>query len=116
MSPHPLGGGTDSEGAMGKAKLGVLLVGAYALGLAVLVAVALALPSGTFSWVRPALASVPQHTNRVAHVVRVAMHAGALGMRHLPEVLGPQGCAVHPKAVRYCTREPHGGCESVILP
>ncbi len=90
---------------MGKAKLGVLLGGAYAFGLAILVVVGLALPCGTFSWVRPAVARVPQHVGRAVQVVRVAVHAGALGVKHLPSVLGPQGATMHKKAVRYCVRE-----------
>jgi hypothetical protein len=87
---------------MGKAKLGVLLGGAYALGLAILVVVALSLPCGTFSRVR---ARVPQRLERAVQVVRVAAHAGALGVKHLPAVLGPQGATVHKKAVRYCVRQ-----------
>ncbi|MGO9831842.1 MAG: hypothetical protein ACLPJH_17045 [Myxococcaceae bacterium] len=100
---------------MGKAKLGVLLAGAYALGLAILVAVALALPAGTLCWVRPALASVPQQAQRVAQVARVAVHAGQLGMKHLPAVLVPQGAASHRRTLRFCTREQSGGCGSGLV-
>ncbi len=97
---------------MGKAKLGVLLAGAYALGLAILVPVALALPAGTLCWVRPALASVPERAQRVAQVARVAVHAGQLGVKHLPAVLSSQGASVRRRSLRFCDRTQTSGCSS----
>ena len=90
---------------MGKAKLGVLLGGAYALGLAILAVVGLALPCGTLARVRPAVAAVPQQVERAVQVARVAVHAGALGMKHLPTLLGPQGAPPRSKVGRFCERE-----------
>ena len=101
---------------MGKAKLGVLLAGAYALGIAILVAVGLALPAGTFAGVRPALEAVPQQAQRAAQLARVAVHAGSLGMKHLPTVLSPQGVGSHRRNARFCNREDKGCCSLRGLP
>jgi len=90
---------------MGKAKLGVLLGGAYALGLAILLVVGLALPCGTLARVRPAVAAVPQHVERAVQMARVAVHAGALGVKHLPTALGAQGATPPRKLGRFCERE-----------
>ena len=92
---------------MGKAKVGVLLAGAYALGLAILAAGVLALPQGSMCRV---VHSVPQQVAHAAQLVRVAVHAGTLGMKHLPTVLGPQGLGEHRGSSRYCNRVQTGDC------
>jgi hypothetical protein len=101
---------------MGKAKLGVLLAGAYAFGLALLVAVAMALPCETLPRVRTALCKMPEFGHRAARLVRVAVHAGSLGVKHLPTLLEPQGASSRRHSVRFCTREPAGGCGSSLAP
>jgi hypothetical protein len=101
---------------MGKAKLGVQLAGAYVLGLALLVIVAMALPCETLPRVRTALSRMPEMGHRAAALVRVAVHAGTLGVKHLPTILEPQGASSRRHSVRFCTREPVGGCGSSLAP
>jgi hypothetical protein len=101
---------------MGKATLGFLLAGAYALGLGILLVIGLSLPGGTLSKVRCALGQVPDFGHRALHLVRVAAHAGALGMSHLPAALEPQGESPHRRSMRFCTREPSSGCGSSLAP
>jgi hypothetical protein len=98
---------------MGKAKLGLLLAGAYAFGLVLLVAVGLSLPKGTLCM---GLHRVPDIGHRAVQLARVAVHAGALGLRHLPAALEPQGLNPHRHSVRFCTREASYGCVRSVLP
>jgi hypothetical protein len=100
---------------MGKAKLGFLLAGAYALGLAVLVAVGLSLPGETRCRVQRALAKAPSMGRHAAQVVRVAMHAGSLGMKHLPAAFGPQTVPAKRHSSRFCIRDSGGDSESGLL-
>jgi len=100
---------------MGKAKLGFLLAGAYALGLAVLVVIGLALPCGTFFRVRHALGKAPSVGHHAAQMVRVAVHAGSLGVKHLPAALGPQGVPQRRHFMRFCTRASEAGSEASFL-
>ena len=100
---------------MGKAKLGFLLAGAYALGLAVLVVIGLSLPCETLSWVRRAVAKAPSMGNRAAQVVRVALHAGSLGVKHLPAAFGPQGVSPRRHSTRFCIRDSAGDTEGGLL-
>jgi hypothetical protein len=101
---------------MSKAKLGVLLAGAYGLGLTILLVVGLALPCGTLPRVRTALSRVPAAGHRAAQLVRVAVHAGSLGMKHLPALLEPQGVSPRAHSLRFCVREPWAGCGSALVP
>ena len=101
---------------MGKTKLAVYLAAAYAFGLALLVAVGLALPCETLPRVRMALARVPEVGHRAVQLVRVAAHAGSLGVRHLPALLDPQGAQVRQRTSRFCLREPQAGCGSSATP
>jgi hypothetical protein len=96
---------------MGKARLGVLLAGAYALGLVLLLVVAVSLPQGT---VCAAIHRVPAAAHRAAALVRVAVRAGSLGMRHLPAALEP--LSLHRHSVRFCSREAADGCGSTLSP
>jgi len=99
---------------MAKANWGVLLGGAYALGLAILLAVVLSLPSGTVCHLHAAVASVPLQAQRAAQLARVAFHAGSLGVKHLPAALGPQG-ARH-RGARFCNRvQSSTGCSGQRL-
>jgi hypothetical protein len=100
---------------MSKAKVGVLLAGAYGLGLAVLLAVGLALPCGTLPHVRTVLSRVPAAGHRAAQLVRVAVHAGSLGVKHLPALLEPQGVSPRPHSVRFCVRESTASCGSTAV-
>jgi hypothetical protein len=105
---------------MGKARVGVLLAAAYGVGVAVLVVVGLALPCGTLPRVRTALGRVPEAGHRAALLVRVAVHAGSLGLKHLP-LLEPQGLSPQPRTLRFCLREPSvqkagPGCGSSVVP
>ncbi|HXX30976.1 MAG TPA: hypothetical protein VEJ89_09690 [Myxococcaceae bacterium] len=73
---------------MSKARLGALLVGAYALGLVLLGMVTLvALPRAARGAVRSAVRRVPDTARSAASVARVAVHAGSLGVKHLPAAL-----------------------------
>jgi hypothetical protein len=101
---------------MSKAKLGVLLAAAYGVGLAVLVVVGLALPCGTLPRVRTALSRVPAAGHRAAQLVRIAVHAGSLGLRHLPAVLEPQGVSPRTRSLRFCVREQSASCGSAVVP
>ena len=101
---------------MGKAKLGVLLAGAYALGLVLLLVGAMALPCETKSRVRTAFSRMPEAGQRAARLVRVAAHAGSLGIRHLPTFWEPQGASPRTRTLRFCSREPVGGCGSSLAP
>jgi hypothetical protein len=101
---------------MGKARVGVLLAAAYGVGVAVLLVVALALPSGTFC---TALHRVPEVGHRAALLVRVAAHAGSLGLRHLP-FLEPQGLSPRQRTLRFCVRDAAAqegapGCGSSVI-
>jgi hypothetical protein len=98
---------------MGKAKLGLLLAGAYAFGLVLLLAVGLSLPKGTLCM---GLHRAPSIGHRAVQLARVAVHAGALGLRHLPAALEPQGLNPHRHTARFCTREPQDSCGSSVLP
>jgi hypothetical protein len=100
---------------MGKAKVAVLLAGAYGVGVAVLLVVGLALPCGTLPRVRTALEKVPEVGHRAALLVRVAAHAGSLGLKHLP-LLEPQGVSPRKHSVRFCAREAAPGCGSSVVP
>ena len=95
---------------MGKASIGVLLAGAYALGVALLVALALALPKGTLCRVRPTLEAVPAQAQHAAQLARVALHAGGLGVRHLPAALSSTG-----QRRDYCIREQAKSCARQLL-
>jgi len=77
---------------MSKAKLGVLLAGAYTLGL-VLVAVAalVALPHGTRGALLSAVRRVPDTVENAVQVARVAARAGSLGVKHLPAAIEAEG-------------------------
>lgn len=97
---------------MGKARVGVLLAAAYGVGVAVLLVVAVALPSGTFC---TALHKMPEVGHRAALLVRVAAHAGTLGLRHLPW-LEPQGVSPRKHSARFCVRENPAGCGSSVVP
>jgi len=97
---------------MGKARVGVLLAAAYGVGVAALVVVALALPSGTFC---TALHRMPEAGHRAALLVRVAVHAGTMGLKHLP-FLEPQGVSPRNHSVRFCVRESPAGCGSSVVP
>jgi hypothetical protein len=101
---------------MGKAKLGLLLAGAYSLGLAILLVGALALPCEVQSRVRTAFSRMPEVGHRAARLVRVAAHAGSLGMRHLPALWEPQGAQPRNRTIRFCSREPSTGCGSRLSP
>lgn len=98
---------------MGKAKLGLLLAGAYALGAAVLLVIALSLPRGTLC---SGLHRVPELSQRAAQLARMAVHAGSLGLKHLPAALEPQGLSPRHRALRFCTREPSASCGSSTPP
>jgi hypothetical protein len=105
---------------MGKAKVGVLLAAAYGVGVVVLLVVALALPCGTLPRVRSALERVPEVGHRAAQLVRVAAHAGSLGLKHL-QSLEPQGVSPRKRTVRFCVREAGfgetaPGCGSAVVP
>ena len=100
---------------MGKARFAVLLAGAYGVGVAVLLVVGLALPCGTLLRVRTALEKVPEVGHRAALLVRVAAHAGSLGLRHLP-LLEPQGVSPRKHSVRFCVRDAAPGCGSSAVP
>ena len=99
---------------MGKTKLAVSLAAAYGFGLALLVVLALALPCETLPRVRLVLARVPEVSHRALQLVRVAAHAGSLGVRHLPALLEPQGASTRQHASRFCLREPRAGCGSSV--
>jgi hypothetical protein len=103
---------------MGKARLGVLLAAAYGVGVVLLLTVALALPCGTLPRMRVALARVPEAGHRAAQLVRVAAHAGSLGLRHLPSALEPQGVSPRKRSLRFCVRETASGsgCGSAAVP
>ena len=77
---------------MSKAKLAVLLAGAYTLGL-VLVAVAalVALPDGTRGALVSAVRRVPDTVENAVQVARVAARAGSLGVKHLPAAIEAEG-------------------------
>ena len=98
---------------MGKTKLVVHLAAAYAAGLVLLFALAVALPCPQM---RMALARVPQVGQRAVQLVRVAAHAGSLGVKHLPTLLEPQGATPRHRALRYCLRERASGCGSSLTP
>jgi hypothetical protein len=104
---------------MGKARVAVLLAGAYGVGVAVLLIVGLALPCGTLPRVRTALEKVPEAGHRAALLVRVAVHAGSLGLKHLP-LLEPQGLSPHQRTLHFCVRdavhEAAPGCGSSVVP
>lgn len=73
---------------MSKAKLGVLLAGAYTLGLALVALAALvALPEGTRGALVSAAARVPDAVENAAQVAGVAVRAGSLGVKHLPAAI-----------------------------
>lgn len=108
--------GTPARDGMGKAKLGFLLAGAYALGLAVLVAIGLSLPGETRCRVERALAKAPSMGRHAAQVVRVAMHAGSLGMKHLPAAFGPQAVPTKRHSSRFCIRDSAGESGLLQLP
>jgi hypothetical protein len=97
---------------MGKARVAVLLAAAYGVGVAVLVVVALVLPAGTLC---TALHRVPEVGHRAALLVRVAAHAGTLGLKHMP-FFEPQGVSPRKHSVRFCVRERPAGCGSAVLP
>ena len=101
---------------MGKAKLAVVLGAAYALGTVGLVGVALALPCGTLPKVRSALDRVPVAIQHVALVARAAVHAGSLGVKHLPTVLEPQGGFTRKHLSNFCLRDSALPCESALSP
>jgi hypothetical protein len=100
---------------MEKARVAVLLAGAYGVGVAVLFVVCLALPCGTLPRVRTALQRVPEAGHRAALLVRVAAHAGSLGLKHLP-LLEPQGLSPQKHSLRFCVRETPAGCGSSEAP
>ncbi len=100
---------------MGKAKVGFLLAGAYALGLAVLVVIGLALPCGTLHQLRHALGKAPSTGHRAAQMVRVAVHAGSLGMKHLPAAFGPQGVPQRRRSFRFCAHASETDSEGGFL-
>jgi hypothetical protein len=89
---------------MSKAKLGVLLAGAYTLGLVLAgVAVLVALPQGSTGAFRSAAARVPTAVGSAAEVARVAVHAGSLGLKHLPEAIEAEGFDLgHRELLRPC--------------
>lgn len=99
---------------MGKTKLAVQLAAAYAAGLVLLLALALSLPCETQTRVRTVLARMPAAGQRAVQLVRLAAHAGALGVKHLPALLEPQGATPRHRALRYCSREPQAGCGSSL--
>lgn len=98
---------------MGKTKLVVHLAAAYAAGLVLLVGLVLALPCPR---VRMALAHFPEAGQRAVQLVRVAAHAGSLGVKHLPTLLEPQGATPRQRMLRYCLRERAAACGSTLAP
>jgi len=98
---------------MGKAKLGLLLAGAYVLGAALLLVIGFSLPRGTLC---VGLHKVPELSQRAVQLARVAVHAGSLGLKHLPAALEPQGLSPRHRALRFCTREPFSSCGSSTPP
>jgi hypothetical protein len=101
---------------MAKPKVGVLLAGAYALGLALVGVVAvIALSTGAFPRTRSALRHIPRNAQRVADMGRVAVRAGSLGVKHLPAVFEGQAAPSRRSGVRLCALERTGGCGSSPL-
>ena len=99
---------------MGKAKLGFLLAGAYALGLAVLVVIGLSLPCQTRSRVRHALARAPEVGRHAVQMVRVALRAGSLGVKHLPAAFEPQGVPQRRSTMHFCTHAAEGDSSGLL--
>lgn len=95
---------------MTKARVGVLLAGAYGLGLVILLAVGLAIPCETVRDMKSVLSRIPRAGHRAALLARVAARAGSLGLKHLPAVLQPQGISPHEHSQRFCLRERAAGC------
>jgi hypothetical protein len=100
---------------MGKAKFGFLLGGAYALGVAILLVIALSLPCGTLPRVRLTLAHIPLAAHHALQLAKVAVHAGQLGVKHLPAALDRQGGTLRRHSGSYCVRQALGGSDSSII-
>jgi hypothetical protein len=87
---------------MSKARLAVLLGGAYALGLVLLVGVAMALPCGKLTRFHSAVRQAPTAAQHAARLAQVAVRAGSLGVKHLPAVLESQGVFQRKRSIHLC--------------
>ena len=99
---------------MSKRKLGVLLAGAYALGLGMLaVGALLVLPA--FPRAHAAVRQFPGNAQRAARMGQVAARAGALGLKHLPATLESQGLRQGRQAIRLCRLDGSTPCGSTVI-
>jgi hypothetical protein len=99
---------------MSKRKLGLLLTGAYVLGLAMLAAGALVvLPA--FPRAHAAVRQFPGNAQRAARIGQVAVRAGALGLKHLPATLESQGLRSGRPAIRLCKLDGSTPCASKLI-
>jgi hypothetical protein len=95
---------------MSKARLGVLLGGAYALGLVLLLVVArVALPCGALAHLHGAVRQAPTAAQHAAHLAQVAVRAGSLGVKHLPAALESQGVLQRKRSMHLCRLQSGGG-------
>lgn len=97
---------------MSKRKLGVLLGGAYALGLGMLVVGALVvLPA--FPRAHSAIRRFPDDARRTARIAQVAVHAGTMGLKALPVVIESQSSGR--SGMRLTRLEGSSSCGSSVI-